>query len=47
MNFLRNEQNAILPDNLDYWNINELSLSCREKLYIFRPQNIAAASRFF
>lgn len=44
---MRKETQTLLPEDLDYLNMNELTISCRENLNKFRPQNIAAASRLF
>jgi tRNA uridine 5-carboxymethylaminomethyl modification enzyme len=45
MESVRNEMNSLLPENLDYTQMDSLSLECREKLDRLRPANLAAASR--
>lgn len=44
-NEARREADALLPENINYLEMVELSLENREKLDQLRPRNIAAASR--
>lgn len=45
MEEVRNGLSARLPENINYLQMNELNIECREKLDRLRPANLAAASR--
>ncbi|VDM96069.1 unnamed protein product [Thelazia callipaeda] len=42
---LREECATVIPDDFDYSKLKSTSLECREKFELWRPQNLAAASR--
>jgi tRNA uridine 5-carboxymethylaminomethyl modification enzyme len=45
MEEVRNGLSARLPENINYLQMNEFNIECREKLDRLRPANLAAASR--
>uniref|UniRef100_A0A1I7Z6S4 Protein MTO1 homolog, mitochondrial n=1 Tax=Steinernema glaseri TaxID=37863 RepID=A0A1I7Z6S4_9BILA len=45
MDEIRRESSTIIPSDVDYTTMVGLSFECREKFEIWRPQNLAAASR--
>jgi tRNA uridine 5-carboxymethylaminomethyl modification enzyme len=45
MNEVRAEMSSYLPDDINYLEMQNLSVECREKLDRFKPANLAAASR--
>ncbi|VDK22694.1 unnamed protein product [Anisakis simplex] len=45
MDEVRRECATLIPQDINYATIEGLSFECKEKFEIWRPQNLAAASR--